>query len=63
MKWDSVIWNAELSDDGNELRISIEATCSEIDERTFRRLQEHGVKVESISFKPEGVRKKRNWPS
>lgn len=63
MKWDSIIWDAELSDDENELRLSIEGACSDIDERTFRRLQEHGVEVDSISHKPEGVRKKRNWPS
>jgi|GEM_PF-5156677 len=63
MQWDSVIWNAELSGDENELRISIEASCSEIDQRTFGRLQEHGVEVESISINPEGVRKERNWPS
>ncbi|TMT81469.1 hypothetical protein E2L06_15940 [Haloterrigena sp. H1] len=63
MKWDTIIWDAELSDDGNELHLSVEGACSEINEQTFRRLQEYGVEVESISLKPEGVRKKRNWPS
>ena len=53
MQWDTILWDAEVSEEDNEIRLSIEGTCSDIDERTFRQLKRDGVEVKTVKLSPE----------
>lgn len=56
MEWDSIVWNAEIAEDDNELRLAMEGKCSNIDEGTFRQLQSRGIEVKNVKIEAEGTR-------
>lgn len=56
MEWDTLVWNASSSEEENELQLTIQGTCSDIDEDVFRQLQNRGVEVTSISIRPKATK-------
>lgn len=55
MEWDCLLWEAQVEEAKNEVRISIEADCTGIDDDWIKRFQEQGVEVSSIKIRPEGA--------
>lgn len=62
MEWDTLLWNAEVTEEENEIRLSIEGTCNDIDEETCRQLKRDGSEVKKIKIGPKRAQTKASQP-
>ncbi len=60
MEWNTLVWNASSDEEENELQLTIQGTCSDIDEDVFRQLRNQGVEVTSISIRPRATKEEHS---